>query len=229
MNNTRILIAEDDKNLGILLSEFLQTKGFNVQLVTDGEKALNVFKKQIFNFCIFDVMMPKMDGFTLAKEIREMNQAVPIIFLTAKSMREDRIEGLTIGADDYLTKPFSMQELLLRIQAIQKRVSLSSTALNKEEYQIGKFTFKPNKRVLQISDQTIKLTSKESQLLHLLVVEKNNVVDRTVALKKIWQDDTYYNSRSMDVYVTKLRKYLKEDVNIELINVHGKGFKLIDE
>jgi len=229
--NLNILLAEDDQNLGIILSEYLSNKGYSVDLHRDGAQALKAFEKGAYQFCIFDVMMPVMDGFNLAKHIRKLNEQVPILFLTAKSMREDRIEGFKIGADDYLTKPFSMEELLLRVEAILKRVKgKSSQEFVKENhiYKVGHFDFDANKQKLNVNGEDQKLTSKESQLLEILVRSKNQVVGRSEALKEIWGDDSYYNSRSMDVYVTKLRKYLKTDDQLEILNIHGKGFKLIE-
>ncbi len=226
----KILLAEDDQNLGLILSEYLQSRDYEVSLARDGSQALEMFKKQAFDFCILDVMMPKLDGFSLAQEIRNINEQIPLLFLTAKSMKEDRIKGLKIGADDYLTKPFSMEELLLRVRVILKRTTLKQAHIEKAQnnpIQIGSFSFHPTKQNLTNDKlEVVKLTSKESELLHILAKQQNQVIDRAQALKMIWGDDTYYNSRSMDVYVTKLRKYLKADPSIELINVHGKGFKL---
>ena len=226
----KILIAEDDENLGIIISEYLQTKveGYKTTLCRNGKEAWEKFEENGYDFCIFDVMMPVEDGFTLARRVREKNERIPILFLTAKSMREDRIEGFKIGADDYLTKPFSMEELVYRIKAILKRVE-QQNEIQKEitEYEIGNYTFNVTSQKLMHDGEEQKLTSKESELLKILASKQNQVVDRSEALKKIWGDDSYYNSRSMDVYVTKLRKYLKQDSSIEIMNVHGKGFKLV--
>ncbi|SFT67353.1 DNA-binding response regulator, OmpR family, contains REC and winged-helix (wHTH) domain [Lishizhenia tianjinensis] len=227
MKNLKILLAEDDENLGTLLNTFLKAKGFDVELARNGKLALQKFTEAEFDFLIFDVMMPEMDGFTLAKEIRELDKKTPILFLTAKSMKEDKLEGFKIGADDYLTKPFSMEELLARIEAILRR-----TAQPQEEeastYQIGTIAFDPEMRMLHLKEPK-KLTTKENQLLKLLAKNKNDVLDRNAALRAIWGDDNYFNGRSMDVYIAKLRKLLKEDPAIEIMNVHGKGFKLIDK
>lgn len=227
MKNLKILLAEDDENLGTLLNTFLKAKGFDVELARNGKLALQKFTEAEFDFLIFDVMMPEMDGFTLAKEIRELDKKTPILFLTAKSMKEDKLEGFKIGADDYLTKPFSMEELLARIEAILRR-----TAQPQEEetntYQIGSIAFDPEMRMLHLKEPK-KLTTKENQLLKLLAKNKNDVLDRNAALRAIWGDDNYFNGRSMDVYIAKLRKLLKEDPAIEIMNVHGKGFKLIDK
>jgi DNA-binding response OmpR family regulator len=225
---TKILLAEDDKNLGNVLKAYLEAKGFNTTLCIDGKEALETFKRHEFDFCILDIMMPVMDGFTLAKEIRKLDSHIPFLFLTAKSMQEDRIQGLEIGADDYLTKPFSMEELLLRIKAIRRRIEEGSK--NKPSnniFNFGEYIFDYNRQMLSIGSNQQKLTSKEADLLKLLCQNMNNVLDRSAALNKIWYDDSYFNARSMDVYITKLRKYLKEDPDVELINVHGVGFKLV--
>lgn len=228
MQNFKLLVVEDDPNLGTILAEYLRAKEYDVQLCVDGEEGFDAFTKREYDLVISDVMMPKKDGFTMASEIRKINGKVPIIFLTAKSMKEDTIEGFKLGADDYITKPFSMEELLLRISAILRRTK--SGVLEDEnikDLSVGMFVFNPNERTLINGDVSEKLTSKESQLLKLLAQNKNEVLEREFALKAIWGDDSYFNSRSMDVYITKLRKYLRPDTNLEIINVHGKGFKLI--
>ncbi|MFO7923110.1 MAG: response regulator transcription factor [Bacteroidales bacterium] len=224
---TKILLAEDDENLGLLLKEYLKAKGFETNLFANGELAFRDFVKNRYDICILDIMMPVKDGYTLAKEIRQINDEIPIIFLTAKSMKEDVIEGFSIGADDYITKPFSMEELLFRIEAILKRTSDSYKSSPPEQFKIGKYLFDTKKQTLQIGDKVIRLTTKESELLRLLCNNQNKILDRNFALKTIWLDDNYFNARSMDVYITKLRKYLKDDDSVEIINVHGKGFKLI--
>ena len=221
----KILLAEDDENLGMLLSEYLQAKGYATDLMPNGEEAYNAFVAKKYDICIFDVMMPKKDGFTLAKEIRMLNAEVPIIFLTAKTMKEDILQGFKVGADDYLAKPFSMEELLLRIEAILRRTIGAS--VTQEVYVLGKFKFDTQKQQLIKGDKVIKLTTKESELLKLLCANANKVLERNIALKTIWVDDNYFNARSMDVYITKLRKHLKDDPTVELINVHGKGYKLV--
>ncbi len=224
----RILLAEDDKNLGNVLQAYLAAKGFDTRLTANGKEALESFKRNEYDFCILDIMMPVMDGFTLAKEIRKMDKEIPFLFLTAKSMQEDKIQGLELGADDYLTKPFSMEELLLRLRAIMRRVDNTGNAqTDKMYFDFGKYNFDYNRQLLIINKKEQKLTSKEADLLRLLCENMNKVLDRSVALNKIWYDDSYFNARSMDVYITKLRKYLKEDPTVELINVHGVGFKLI--
>lgn len=220
-----ILLCEDDENLGMLLREYLQAKGYNVDLLPDGEAGLRAFQKSKYDMCILDVMMPKKDGFMLAQEIRAVNDMVPLIFLTAKTLKEDVLEGFKIGADDYITKPFSMEELIFRIEAILKRV------INKKKeaisYVLGRFVFNKQKQTLTIDDKVTKLTTKECDLLGLLCTHMNEVLERNYALKAIWVDDNYFNARSMDVYITKLRKLLKDDDQIEIINIHGKGYKLI--
>jgi len=222
----KILLAEDDHNLGTILKAYLEAKNFPTKLYINGKDAMDAYTKEDFDFCILDVMMPVKDGFTLAKEIRKIDKKIPILFLTAKSMQEDKIEGLQLGADDYITKPFSMEELLLRIKAIVRR---SGASKNTEQtiFQIGKYVFDYNHQTLSNDDIIQKLTSKEAELLKLLCENINSVLDRTIALNRIWNDDSYFNARSMDVYIAKLRKYLKDDNNIELLNVHGIGFKLL--
>jgi two-component system OmpR family response regulator len=227
-DNFKVLLVEDEVNLGNLLRDYLNAKGYDTTLCEDGEQGFDTFAKGSFDICILDVMLPLKDGFTLAKEIRMVNSEVPIIFLTAKSLPDDRIEGFKAGADDYLTKPFNMEELLLRIQAILKRTHANPYETDQDGvFNIGKFNFDSNKQILSVGEEGRKLTSKESELLRLLAKNANKVLDRNFALKSIWQDDSYFNARSMDVYITKLRKYLKEDENIEILNIHGKGFKLI--
>lgn len=222
----RILLAEDDENLGSLLQEYLQAKNYEADWVTNGEKAFRYFEQFHYDLCLLDVMMPVKDGFTLASEIRLVNSDIPIIFLTAKSMKEDVLEGFSLGADDYMTKPFSMEELLFRIEAILRRTS-GSKGIDKDIYKIGKFTFDVRKQVLSGTGINQRLTTKESELLKLLCNNLNQVLERNFTLKAIWIDDNYFNARSMDVYITKLRKYLRSDPNVQIINVHGKGYKLV--
>ena len=225
-DNIKIMLCEDDENLGMLLREYLQAKGFSAELYPDGEAGYRAFMKQKYDICILDVMMPKKDGFTLAQEIRQANADVPIIFLTAKQLKEDILEGFKIGADDYITKPFSMEELVFRVEAILRRVRGKK---NKESsvYRVGNFTFDTQKQLLTIGDKQTKLTTKENELLALLCSHANEILQRDFALKTIWIDDNYFNARSMDVYITKLCKHLKDDPQIEIINIHGKGYKLI--
>lgn len=224
--NLKILLAEDDPNLGMILKSYLDARGYETELCDNGLKALNLFKRQPFDFCIIDVMMPVKDGFTLAKEIKTINKKVPMMFLTAKSMQDDIIEGLKIGADDYMTKPFSMEELLLRMTAVFKRSHNNNDEYESNIFKIGKFTFDYNRQMLVLGKDEQKLTSKEADLFLLLCQNKNNILDRTEALLSVWGNDSYFNARSMDVYMTKLRKHLKADTSIEIINIHGKGFKL---
>lgn len=224
--NGNILLVEDDENLGTLLSEYLNSKGYETTLANDGEKGLRKFLNQSFDICILDVMMPVKDGFTLAKEIREINTDIPIVFLTAKSMKDDALEGFTLGADDYITKPFSMEVLLMRIKAILRRSVEGGISKDKTTFEVGSYLFDSERRVLSREGKEEKLTSKENDLLKLLAMSDGKTLERKAALMLIWGDDNYFNSRSMDVYITKLRKYLKADENIEIINIHGKGFKL---
>lgn len=226
---TKILLAEDDENLGSLLREYLQAKSYEAHWLSDGEKAYKSFEKNRYDICILDIMMPNKDGITLAREIRMIDPEMPIIFLTAKSMKEDVLEGFSVGADDYMTKPFSMEELIYRIEAILRRTQGVGQQNKQTEFEIGQFHFDANKQLLTLDSKSVKLTTKESELLKLLCNNANNVLERNFALKSIWIDDNYFNARSMDVYITKLRKYLKNDPTVEIINVHGKGFKIICE
>ncbi len=227
MNKVRILLAEDDPNLGLLLNNYLIIREYETTLVTDGAQALKLFRKEKFTLCLLDVMMPEMDGFTLAREIRAIDPHVPVIFLTAKNLKDDIIEGFRSGADDYLTKPFSMEELVYRIEAILRRSSKQETEAPRDKYIIGEFTFEVTTQLLTIKNKSQKLTTKESELLELLCRHRNEVLERNFALKSIWIDDNYFNARSMDVYITKLRKYLKDDPAVAILNIHGKGYKLI--
>ncbi len=227
MDKIKLLVVEDDPNLGHILQDYLRLKNFSPTLCTDGEEGLKKFRSDDFDLCLLDIMMPKMDGFSLAREIRSLSKDVPIIFLTAKSMKEDTIEGLRIGADDYITKPFSMEELVLRIHAVLRRSNKNNPA-SRKEYRFGNCRFDLNKHVLEVKDQTIKLTNKEAQLLKLLCENKNEVLDRRAALRMVWHDDSYFNARSMDVYITKLRKYLSHDESVTIMTLHGEGFKLME-
>lgn len=228
--STKILVVEDDDNLGKMLSDYLSVKGFDVTLKRDGEEGLKGFIENEVDLCLLDVMMPKKDGFTLAKEIRGLKSSVPILFLSAKSMEEDMKEGFQSGADDYITKPFSMEVLMMRIEAILRRVNrIKDDMLQKKEFEINDYLFLPERQLIKIGDSEKKLTSKENELLRLLCIYMGTVVERNDALKMVWGDDNYFNSRSMDVYITKLRKLFKEDDSIKIINSHGKGFKLTVE
>ena len=228
MTKAHLLIVEDDPNLGQILSEYLALKGFETMLMPDGEVGLKAFYDHQFDMCILDLMMPKKDGFTLAKEIRQVNSNIPIVFLTAKSMKKDIIHGFEIGADDYITKPFSMEELLLRISVILKRSGKQELIEFPREFKLGTLTYVYDENKLITNSDNIKLTTKENELLKLFLENLNNTVNRSFALKKIWRDDSYFNARSMDVYIAKLRKYLKCEQNLKLVTVHGEGFKLIE-
>jgi two-component system response regulator VicR len=222
----RLLFVEDDANLGMLLKENLSNKGFEVVWCKDGEEGLKTFRKVDFNLCILDIMLPVKDGFSLAKEIRAIDSNVPIIFLTARGMYEDKIKGFEQGCDDYVVKPFSTQELYLRINAILKRTTQKKTTPI-GLIPLGRLIFDYNKMVLQTDKETKKLSSKETELLYILSTNKNQLVQRDVILKKIWGNDDYFSAKSMDVYISKVRKLLKEDSAIELLNAYGIGFKLI--
>lgn len=222
----RILLAEDDENLGMLLKEYLKARNFEAELFNNGEKALRSFERNSYDICVLDVMMPIMDGFTVAKEIRKYKKDTPIIFLTAKSLKEDVIEGFSIGADDYITKPFSMEELIFRVEAILRRTKGAQNT-DIKQFKLGGYIFDFEKQTLTWGDKVQKLTTKESELLKLLCDNKNSILERNYALKSIWIDDNYFNARSMDVYITKLRKYLKEEPGIQILNIHGKGFKML--
>lgn len=227
-NKLKILLAEDDPNLGMLLQEYLIAKNYEVELAKDGNEGLDMFLSgENFDMCLLDVMMPKKDGFSLAKEIRLKDPDIPVIFLTAKSMKEDTIQGFKSGADDYITKPFSIEELLMRIAAIFRRVNKQEPESAPESYTIGAYIFNTVNLKLTLKESSTKLTTKESELLKLFCQNQNKPVSRSFALKLIWGDDSYFNARSMDVYITKLRKHLKEDENIKILNLHGEGFKLI--
>jgi len=222
----RILLCEDDENLGMLLSEYLQAKNYEAVLCKDGEEGYKEFLKGKFDICILDVMMPKKDGFSLCKDIKQINPDIPVVFLTAKALKEDVIDGFKLGADDYITKPFSMEELTYRIDAIMHRVQ-GKKKNDEVIVTLGKFTFDRNKQILAIGDDKRKLTTKESELLNILYEHVNDVLPRELALNKIWEDDNRVYARSMDVYITKLRKYLKADPDVEILNVHGEGYKLV--
>ena len=227
---SNLLLVEDDKNLGGLLKEYLLAKGYNVQLALNGKEGFDLFIKNKYDACILDVMMPVKDGITLAKEIRESDKNIPVIFLTAKTMKEDVIQGFQSGADDYITKPFSMEELLLRLNAVLRRTQNQNTKAGEQnEFKIGNYAFNFTNRKLTLKNKIQELTTKEADLLRLLRLHANDVLDRNFALNSIWKTDNYFSGRSMDVYITKLRKYLKEDSNIEIINIHGRGFKLMQK
>jgi two-component system OmpR family response regulator len=227
MINKRIMLAEDDSNLGSLLRNYLAVKNYDTTLFMNGRSAIEAFSAGLFDLCILDIMMPEMDGLALAKALRDIDPAIPIIFLTAKNQEEDIIEGFKTGADDYITKPFSMEELLYRIEAIFRRTSGSAGIKDDTPEHIGEYLFDKKRQLLNFRDQQINLTTKESELLGLLCRHKNEILERNYALKNIWIDDNYFNARSMDVYITRLRKYLKKDPSVEILNIHGKGYRLI--
>lgn len=224
--DVKILLVEDDSNLGSITSDYLIAKGFSCNWEQNGELGYKSFVKNQYDIVILDVMMPIKDGFSTAKDIRGIDKKIPIIFLTAKSMKEDTLKGFDIGADDYITKPFNMEELVARINAVLRRSSLVSES-HYDDIKIGAFIFNPKKQILSKNDFSVNLTTKESELLTLLFKNKNDILERNHALKAIWGDDNYFNGRSMDVYIAKLRKYLKHDEQIQIINVHGRGFKLL--
>jgi DNA-binding response OmpR family regulator len=222
----RILLAEDDTNLGDVLKDYLEMEGFEVNLCRDGEESIQVFKTYSFDICLLDVMMPKKDGFTLAKEIRQQNTDIPIIFLTAKSMKEDKIAGFRLGGDDYITKPFDEEELVYRIHAVLKRTPEHQDKYNKNIFKIGAYNFDYSKQILELDGENRRLTGREADILRLLCLQENQILKREDALKSIWGENDYFHGRSFDVFITKLRKYLKDDPNIKIENVHGVGFIL---
>jgi len=223
----KLLIVEDDPNLGEILSEYLGLKGFETTLSRDGEEGGKTYNEGDFDLCILDLMMPKKDGFTLAKEIRAMDDNTPIIFLTAKSMKQDIIKGFTVGADDYMTKPFSMEELLVRIQAILKRSVKKEVEEFPNPFSIGALTYYYHENKLKTPIREINLTTKENELLRIFFENINQTVVRSVALNRIWKDDSYFNARSMDVYIAKIRKYIADDPSLKILTIHGEGFKLV--
>jgi DNA-binding response OmpR family regulator len=224
----RILLVEDDHNLGLLLQESLGMHGYDVTLCRDGEEALRIFLNHTFDLCLIDVMLPKKDGFTLGREIRGVHSGVPLIFLTAKSLQEDRIEGFRIGGDDYVTKPFSLEELVLRIRAVLRRSKMGEKdARERRKFSLGLYTFDYEAQTLRIKNRTRKLTTKEAELLRLLCLHTNSVLERSLALQLVWGSGSVFNARSMDVFISRLRKYFVEDRTVEIVNVHSRGYKLI--
>lgn len=226
MNKEKLLLVEDDVNFGFVLKSYLEMNEFEVELISDGKDAVPTFTKNQYDLCILDVMLPNVDGFTIAREFRKINKKVPIIFLTAKSLKEDVLEGFKAGADDYLTKPFDSDVLLVKIRAILRRNNGLKPAIE-DKVIIGKYEFDTKLRTLTHNDESHRLTPREADLLKELILNKNNVLDRNEALRKIWGDDNYFNARSMDVYITKLRKYFKDDDKIQINNIHGSGFILV--
>lgn len=223
---TKILLVEDDPNFGAVLKDYLSMNGYDVRLATDGEKGEDLFFKEEFNLCILDVMMPKKDGISLAEQIKRINPEMPVIFLTAKTMQEDILAGFKTGADDYITKPFNSEELLYRIAAVLKRGGKLRMNQQQKEFTVGKFNFNYKTRMLTNGTHESKLSPKEAELLRLFCMKINDIVYREEALKQIWGRDDYFTARSMDVFVTKLRKYLKDDPSLEIVNIHGNGFRL---
>jgi len=223
----QILLAEDDFNLGFVIKDLLEDEGYDVKLCSDGVSALQAYNDNAYDLCLFDVMMPQKDGFTLAENIRKVDPEMPIIFLTAKSLTEDKVKGLGIGADDYITKPFENAEFLLRIENVLRRTGKKKQRNDPDEFMIGKFKLDTKNLTLTASDEEIhKLTAKEAKILRLLCLNINAVVERDVLLNSVWGKDDYFTGRSMDVFITKLRKYLKSDERVKIQNIHGVGFKL---
>lgn len=229
MAGGKILVLEDDPNLGFILQEHLELNGFKVKLCINGIEGLEEYKKDKYSLCLVDVMMPKKNGFAFVKDLRGMDVVIPVIFLTAKSLKEDRIEGFKLGCDDYVTKPFSMEELLLRINAVLRRSSSAESSCLQSKFSFGSYLFDYEKQQLVCRTGTIELTTKEADLFKLLCMHMNNILEREVALKTIWGSDNYFNARSMDVFISKIRKYFKDDPTVSIINVHGKGYKFIVE
>jgi two-component system OmpR family response regulator len=223
----KILLVEDDSNFGNVLKNYLELNDYEVILERDGRLGLAAFQREKFDICLLDVMMPHMDGFTLAESIRDVDPDIPLFFLSAKTMKDDVITGYKLGADDYITKPFDSEVLLMKIKAILKRNEESKTETENMEYDFASFHFNPKLRELSKGDKVTTLSPKESDLLRMLCEYKNDLLPRDIALKKIWGSDTYFNGRSMDVYIAKLRKYLKDDSKVEIVNIHGNGFRLV--
>ena len=223
---SHILFVDDEQQFSAMTKEYLEAKGFKVTLKHNADEGFSSFKSNQYNLCIFDVKMPIKDGFSLAEDVRSLDEDIPIIFLTGQTQKEDRIKGLTIGADDYITKPFSMEELFLRINAILKRVTKQEKSLP-TKFDIGKYNFDSITRELSVKTETVKLSAIESKLLQLFCENKNGLVKRDFALNRIWQDEDYLKGRSLNVYVSKLRTYLKEDDRIEILNVHGEGYRMV--
>lgn len=226
MIKRNILLLEDDPNLGFILQEQLEMNNYSVKLCRNGVEGTAEYKQKKYDLCLIDIMMPLKDGFTFAREIRSIDGQTPIIFLTAKSLKEDKIEGFKIGCDDYITKPFSMEEMLLRINAVMRRTGETNDNLQ-TLFTLGKYSFDSEKQILSYGKKKISLTSKESELLRLLCLNKNSITDRDTALNLIWGNNSYFSARSMDVYITKIRSYLKDDPTVTIQNIRGRGYKLI--
>ncbi|CAI9429136.1 Heme response regulator hssR [Candidatus Ornithobacterium hominis] len=229
VENIKLLLVEDDPSFGTVLKDYLQINDFDVTHAIDGEEGLYLFKNEKFNVVISDVMMPRMDGFTMAREMKNIDSDIPIIFLTAKNMREDVLKGYRLGADDYITKPFDSEVLLYKIRAIIQRNGINEEKFNQDEFKIGDFEFNAKLRSLNVNGHEYKLSPKENELLRMLCVFENDLMPREIALNRIWNEDNYFTSRSMDVYIAKLRKYLKDDPSVEITNIHGEGFRLVSE
>ena len=224
---SKVLLVEDDSNFGNVLKNYLELNDFDVTLERDGRLGLAAFQREKFDICLLDVMMPHVDGFTLAEEIRDIDPDIPLFFLSAKTMKEDILTGYKLGADDYITKPFDSEVLLMKIKAILKRNEETKSETENKEFDLGIFHFNPKLRELSANGNTHTLSPKENELLRMLCEYKNDLLPRETALKRIWGSDTYFNGRSMDVYIAKLRKYLKEDGKVEIVNIHGNGFRLV--
>lgn len=224
-NVGKIFLVEDDQNFGMVLKSYLEIHGFLVNWIDDGGKAFARFQEDTYDICILDVMLPKKDGFTIAKEIRMVNDKIPLIFLTAKTLKEDMLKGFNVGADDYITKPFDSDVLLHKIKAILKRNKIKEQ-VDQNEFTIGNYVFNYKLRTIYLGEQETKMSPREAELLKMLCQAENNLLLRKKALLAIWGDDNYFNTRSMDVYITKLRKYLKDDPRIEIVNIHGSGYRL---
>jgi len=222
----RLLLVEDDPNFGNVLSDYLRLHGHEVELARNGREGLAVWTSGFFDLALLDVMMPEMDGFTLAKKIREQDERFPFLFLTAKGLKEDVLQGFAVGADDYIVKPFDSEVLLMKIHSVMNRVTMDMPI--EAEYHFGKFTYRPDLRTLSLGDREWMLSPKEGDLLAMLCQHKNGLLKRSLALRKIWKEDSYFTGRSMDVYIAKLRKYLKEDQAVQIVNVHSEGFRLMD-
>ncbi len=228
MNKVKILLVEDDPNFGAVLKNYLELNDYDVKLCPDGFSGYDQFASGKFEICILDVMMPRKDGFTLAKEIRDKDEQIPIIFLTAKTMKDDMLKGFNVGADDYITKPFDSEVLLVKLKAILRRSGDKTSNSLQKEFDLGKYHFNYDHRTIAMGTDSQKLSPKEADLLRMLCLHKNELLPRQKALREIWGDDNYFNARSMDVFITKLRKYLKDDPSLDIINIHGKGFRLME-
>jgi len=227
MSNIKILYVEDELFLGKIVRESLESRGFDVAMESDGAKVLDLFKKSKPDICVLDVMLPNKDGFAIADEIRELDEEVPIIFLTAKTQTEDVVKGFSLGANDYIRKPFSMEELIVRIQSLLRNKTESNTKVTGDSVTIGKYTFQLNRQLLSIGKEDKKLSYRESELLKLLYENRDKIIDRKDILNLLWGNDSFFNSRNLDVYITKLRSYLREDASLEIITIKGIGYRFV--